>query len=185
MKKQFLLFCLTFCLLLCGCQKGGNEDFTQRILPAPEKIEIRSANSTVEYLPESSDYQKIYNAILPNWWKTTGDNKAETASNDALFSAEAPGQLKTTTNRTYRESGDTLLCFLYETQPLSWVNPTGPATEIQMIAFLLPTPSAAEENVKGVFTISKTTDIGTNEGLFAYYYPPEIASGFWDFLLHE
>jgi len=186
MKQRWLWLLPVLLLLLCGCNaKGGNDDFTQKDLPAPDRIEIRTGSSTVEYLPESGEYQKIYSAFLPNWWKTTGDNKSETAPSETLFAAEAPGQLKTTADQTYRESSDILLCFLYETVPFSWVNPTGPATEIRLVAFLLPNSVDTEENVKGIFTVSQTEDISTNEGIFAYYYPPEVASGFRDFLSHE
>lgn len=184
MNKLFV-FLLSVSMLLCGCghAKGGNADYTQRELPTPERIEIQTGTSVVTYGPDSEEYTKIWDALRPNWWKTAVDTP-DTAPDEALFMAESPGQLKTTSDRTTRDSGDTFLCFFYEEAPLTWVNADGSETPVQMVAFLLPPVAESEENVKGIFTLSKTSEIGNNEGLFTYYYPPEIAAGFWDFLIH-
>ena len=185
MKKQFmLLFALLF--LLCGCraEKGGNEDFIQRELPTPDRIEVRTQSSTVIYDQESEEYTKIWDTLRPNWWKTAADNP-ETAPTDALFMAESPAQLKTTANRTYSENDDTFICFFYENAPLKWVEPNGKAvTDIRLVTFLMPPRTESTETVRGVFLISKGTEIGINEGLFTYYYPPELALGFWSWLMH-
>lgn len=183
MKKRIVCLALALLLLLCGCnEKGGNEDFTQRNLPAPDRMEVQTGTSTVEYLPESEEYQKIYSTFLTNWWKTTGDNKAETASDEALFMAESPEQLRFTSDRTYRESDDTFLYFYYETEPFTWVNPAGPDSELGAIAFLLPDRVESAENVRGCYMAMEGTDFSSLKGLFAYYYPPEVAASFWDFI---
>ena len=182
-KRLFLVFAL-IALLLCGChqEKGGNEDFTQKELPTPSQIEIRTNNIYTSYDPETEEYAKIWDALRPNWWKTAAETP-ETAADEALFLAESPAQLKTTSNRTYAESGDTFVCFLYKDTPLKWVEPNGKTTlDIEMVAFWMPPMTESEETVKGCFLISEGTDIGINEGLFTYYYPPEIAAGFWNWL---
>lgn len=138
MKKRLFFLCLAGLLVLCGCNtKGGNADFTQKALPAPD---------------------------------------------DALFMAESPEQLRFQSDRTYRESGDTLLYFYYEKEPFIWINPTGPATELTVLAFLLPGPADTEEHVKSCFMAMKTNDVRDLHGLFTYYFPPEIAASVWDFI---
>ena len=183
MRKRISVLFVAVMLLLCGCNaKGGNENFTQKVLPAPDRMEVKNTNSTVEYLPETEEYQKLLAAIQPNWWKTTGDNKADTASDEKLFMAESPEQLRFKSDRTYAESGDTFLYFYYEKEPFTWVNPTGPDSKLTAIAFLLPNRVESEENVKSCFMIFEEQDVNSLEGLFAYYFPPEIAASFWDFV---
>ena len=183
MKKRFLPLLFLCLLLLSGCNaKGGNEDFTQKVLPAPERMEVRTGSSIVEYLPETEEYRKLYAAIQPNWWKTTGDNKAETAPDEKLFMAESPEQLRFKSDRTYAENGDTFLYFYYEKEPFLWVNPTGPDSSLTAIAFLLPNLVESEENVKSCFITMEESDFNSIEGLFTYYFPPEIAASIWDFV---
>jgi len=183
MKKQISVLFLVLLLLLTGCHtKGGNENFTQKILPAPDRMEVQTSSATVEYLPDSKEFQKIFAALQPNWWKTTGDNKADSAPDDALFMAESPEQLRFKSDRTYAESGDTFLYFYYEKEPLTWVNPTGPDSKLTAIAFLLPNRVESAENVKSCFLTMEKTDAGYINGLFTYYFPPEIAASFWDFV---
>ena len=182
MKKKLLSLCLAGLLLLCGCNaKGGNADFTQRTLPPPDRMEIQTASVTIEYLPESEGYQKLWAALQPNWWKIAAD-KPDTAPDDALFLAESPEQLRFQSDRTYRESGDTFLYFYYKKEPFTWVNPTGPATDLTVLAFLLPGPVDTEEHVKSCFMAMKTNDVRELHGLFTYYFPPEIAASVWDFI---
>ena len=195
MKKALFLLLLFAVLLLSGCNtKGGNADFTQKVLPAPDRDvyliagqsnmewKMKNSNSTVEYLPETEEYQKLFAAIQPNWWKTTGGNKADTASDEKLFMAESPEQLRFKSDRTYAENSDTFLYFYYEAESFTWVNPTGPDTKLTAIAFLLPNRVESEENVKSCFMTLAGSDIGSSEGLFTYYFPPEIAASFWDFV---
>lgn len=183
MKKTLFLLLLFAVLLLSGCNaKGGNADFTQKVLPAPDRMEVKNSNSTVEYLPETEEYQKLFAAIQPNWWKTTVGNKADTASDEKLFMAESPEQLRFKSDRTYAENSDTFLYFYYEAESFTWVNPTGPDTKLTAIAFLLPNRVESEENVKSCFMTLAESDIGSSEGLFTYYFPPEIAASFWDFV---
>ena len=184
MKKCFAVF-LIFSVFLTGCAqpKGGNEAFTQRELPTPDRIQIQTGSSVVSYEPESEEYTKIWDALRPNWWKTAAETP-ETAASEALFMAESPAQLKTTSDRTYADSSDTFVCFYYDS-PLKWVEPNGKtAKEIHLVTFLMPPRTESAENVRGFFMVSNGTEIGINEGLFTYYYPPEVASGFWDFLVH-
>lgn len=186
MKKWINFFLLT-ALFLTGCAqtKGGNEGYTQKELPSPDRIQIQTGSSVVIYEPDSEEYTKIWDALRPNWWKTAADTP-ETAALDSLFMAESPAQLKTTSNRTYLKEGDTLVCFFYESTPLKWVEPDGKTSkEIGLVTFLIPPRTETTEAVRGFFLVSKGTEVGINEGLFTYYYPPEIASGFWDFLIHE
>ena len=180
--KKYLIFLLALLLTGCGHAKGGNEAFTQRELPTPDRIQIQTGNSVVSYEPESEEYAKVWDALRPNWWKTAADTP-ETAADDALFLAESPAQLKTTSERTYLENGDTLVCFFYEDAPLKWVEPNGKSSlDIGLVTFLMPPRTESSENVKGFFMVSKGTEVGINEGLFTYYYPPEIAAGFWSWL---
>ncbi len=182
MKRWILALCLAFLLLLSGCNaKGGNEDFTQKVLPAPDRMEVKNSNSTVEYLPETEEYQKLFAAIQPNWWKTAV-NKPDTVPTEDLFMAESPEQLRFRSDRTYAESGDTFLYFYYEKEPFVWVNPTGPDSKLTAIAFLLPNRVETEENAKSCFMTLEESDFRSMEGLFTYYFPPEIATSFWDFV---
>ncbi len=179
-KKIILLFALVF--LLCGCNpKGGNAEFTQKVLPAPERMAVQTGSATVEYLPGSPEYEKIFQALQSNWWKIAAE-KPDTATDEALFMAESPEQLRFQSDRTYAESGDTFLYFYYEKEPFTWVNPTGPASKLTAVAFLLPNRVESEENVKGCFLTMEKTDAGYIDGLFTYYFPPEVAASFWDFV---
>ncbi len=179
-KKIILLFALVF--LLCGCNpKGGNAEFTQKVLPAPERMEVQTDSATVEYLPGSPEYEKIFQTLQSNWWKIAAD-KPDTATDEALFMAESPEQLRFQSDRTYAESGDTFLYFYYEKEPFTWVNPTGPDSKLSAVAFLLPNRVESEENVKGCFLTMEKTDAGYINGLFTYYFPPEVAASFWDFI---
>lgn len=182
MKKRLFLL-LPCLLLLCACAKGGNEEYLQKELKAPEYIRIQSDTSTTDYTPDTAEYQKLYTALQPNWWKTAVST-LDAVKDEDLFMAEAPGQLKTILDRTYRESGDTFVCFCYDSAPISWVEPRK-TTSIQMIAFLLPPAQESTEHTKGAFTISQNGTIGSNEGWFTYYYPPQITGGLWDFLEQE
>lgn len=178
-----ILLCIMFLLTGCAQPKGGNEDFTQKELPTPDRIQVQTGSSVVIYEPESAEYIKIWDELRPNWWKTAADTP-ETAADDALFPAESPAQLKTTSDRTYADNSDTFVCFFYDS-PLKWVEPNGKtALDIGLVTFLMPPRTESTENVRGFFMVSNGTEIGINEGLFTYYYPPEIASGFWDFLVH-
>ena len=181
--KKALSFILLLCFfLLCACAKGGNEQYLQKDLKAPESIQIQTGTTTIDYAPDTEEYQALFAAFQSNWWKTAVDTKDSVKAED-LFPAEAPGQLKTTLDRTYRESSDVFVCFRYENAPISWVEPRK-TTSIQMIAFLIPPASETQEYVytKGAFTISQNGTLGSNEGWFTCYYPPEIVSGIWDFI---
>jgi len=183
--KRWMTILLFLSLLLTSCAqpKGGNEDFTQKELPTPNRIQVQTGSSVVTYEPESAEYAKIWDALRPNWWKTAADTP-ETAVDDSLFLAESPAQLETTSDRTYAENNDTFVCFFYDS-PLKWVEANGKTVkEIHLVTFLMPPRTESTENVRGFFMVSNGTEIGINEGLFTYYYPPEIASGFWDFLVH-
>lgn len=177
------LLCITLFLTGCAQPKGGNEDFTQKELPTPDRIQVQTGPSVVVYEPESDEFSKIWDAMRPNWWKTAAETP-ETAATDALFLAESPAQLETISDRTYADNSDTFVCFFYDS-PVKWVESNGKtAKEIHLVTFLMPPRTESTENVRGFFMVSKGTEIGINEGLFTYYYPPEIASGFWDFLVH-
>ena len=75
-----------------------------------------------------------------------------------------------------------LSCIYYETEPFTWVNPTGPDTKLTAIVFPLPNQVESEENVKGCFMTLEESDASSMDSLFAYYFPSEIASSFWDFI---
>lgn len=182
MRKCISLLLILLLLTGCGNPKGGNAAFTQKELPMPDRMEVQTGSATVEYLPDSEEYQKLFAALQPNWWKTTGSNKEDTAPDDKLFPAESPEQLWFKSNRTYRENGDTFLYFYYESKPFTWVNPTGPDSQLMAIAFLLPDRMEAEENVKSCVLTMENAGIGNLDGIFVYYFPPEIAASFWDFI---
>lgn len=116
-----------------------------------------------------------------NWWKYTEED-LETASYSDLVTPIAPEVLKTTSWRTYRETGDTIVCFQYTENPIIWENAEGEMTSIRTIGFVLPEKNWSEDNTKGFFLISKSDEIGINEGIYTYYYPPELANHFWDFV---
>ena len=144
---------------------------------------VQTGSATVEYLPGSPEYEKIFQSLQSNWWKIAAD-KPDTATDEALFMAESPEQLRFQSDRTYAENNDTFVCFFYDS-PLKWVEANGKTVkEIHLVTFLMPPRTESTENVRGFFMVSNGTEIGINEGLFTYYYPPEIASGFWDFLVH-
>ena len=50
---------------------------------------------------------------------------------------------------------------------------------------MLTGKSESPENTRGYFTITREENIGYNEGLYTYYYPPEIAQDFWKFLTEK
>ena len=77
---------------------------------------------------------------------------------------------------------DTIICFQYTENPIVWENAKGEEICIQTIGFVLPEKPHSEDNTRGFFLISETEQIGINEGLYTYYYPPEIANDFWDFV---
>lgn len=183
MKKWIVFFLFSLLLMGCSQKKGGNEDFVQKELPTPDRIQVQTGSSVVVYEPESEAFSRIWDALRPNWWKTAAETP-ETAASDSLFTAESPAQLRTTSDRTYANNSDTFVCFFYDT-PLKWVEANGKTSkEIHLVTFLMPPRTETAENVRGFFMVSNGTEIGINEGLFTYYYPPEVASGFWDFLVH-
>ena len=91
--------------------------------------------------------------------------------------------IKTTSDRTYLTSGDTIVHFLYP-DSITWTKDNADTLNIRLIAFILPAPTDAEGLAEGAFTVAEEV-LGNNEGLYTYYYPEEIAGGFWKFLMHE
>lgn len=185
MKKKlaYILAFLSLLTLLTACEKGGDVEYMQKVLKEPEVIEVFTGSAVVTYEKGSDEYQKIWDTLSPNWWLTAKDTP-DTAPSDALSLADGPASLKTTTNRTYVASDDTIVKFLYEEAPVQWYQEDGSKLDIQLIAFLLPPAADSADNVKGCFTVSQTDSIGVNEGQFTYYYPAEVAAGFWNFLVH-
>ena len=160
------------------------EKYSQKNLKEPEKIEIISGANTIYFEKGTEKYNKIWVAIHANWWKHTGDN-AEFAAYDSLIEPEGPDELKTTSNRTYLTLEDTVIRFLYPSDPVQWRTSDGDLIPIKLITFILPLEGQEETNTRGFFIISQTENIGINEGLFTYYYRPELTNDFWRFLNTE
>ena len=157
--------------------------YPQAVLRDPDRIYIDVDGTDSIYEKDTEVYRRLVEVFRVNWWKYTQQD-LDFASDDVLETPMAPEQLKTTAWRTYREVGDTIVCFQYTENPITWEYADGDKIPIQTIAFVLPEKNWSEENTKGFFLISKTEQIGINEGLYTYYYPPEITSDFWDFIMN-
>ena len=155
--------------------------YSQELLPDPDRIYIDVDGTDIIYEKDTEVYRRLVEVFRANWWKYTQED-LDIAPDDALVAPFAPEQLKTTAWRTYREVGDTIVCFQYAEDPITWEYTDGEIIAIQTIGFVLPEKNWSEENTKGFFLISKTEQIGINEGLYTYYYPPEIAGDFWGFI---
>lgn len=162
-------------LFITGCSRERSVEYAQRQLPEPVSITVSLSDTDLTYGPESEEYRKLVDSLTPNWWKIQGERGLEEAS-----SVKA---LKTTSDRTYRRGDDTFVQFLYP-DTIQWTQDNGESIAIQSIVFLIPNTENALLDVEGFFTISQTEEFGDNEGLFTYYYPAEMANGFWDYLLH-
>ena len=175
MKQIRILLTVFLCaLVLCACGSEKDVAYVQRLLPAPESIAVLSGNgSTLTYEKTDEKYEKIYAALSENWWKTMEDG--------TLTDVTSLKSLKTTSDRTYLQSEDTIVQFLYP-DTIAWTQDDGSTLNIQLVAFVMPQSVDADSPVEGYFTVAKET-LGYNEGLFTYYYPPEIASSFWGFVI--
>lgn len=155
--------------------------YSQAVLQEPDRIYIDVSGTDSVYEKDSPVYQRLFKALQKNWWKYIPED-LETAPDERLISPAAPELLKTNTWRTYVELSDTIICFQYTQNPILWENADGEQTMIETIGFVLPEQSWSGENTRGFFLISTTEHIGINEGLYTYYYPPEIAEDFWEFI---
>lgn len=175
--KRFGIFMgiILMLLSLCACETQEEVVYAQRLLPEPESIKVVSGNSNkITYEKTDANFEKLYAAFQTNWWKMMGE--------DGLTEVSSLKSIKTTANRTYLEAGGTIVYFLYP-DAISWTLDNGSTLDIRLIAFILPDSTAAEGPVAGEFTVAKEI-LGNNEGLYTYYYPQEIAGGFWKFLMH-
>ena len=182
--KKALLF-LLIAALACGLlfradPKGGDVEYMQKVLQAPDRITVQLGASTAEYPKDSEEYWKLYDAMNRTWFHLA-QGKPETASLDALYMAATPKELKATTDRTYAENDDLFVCFLYE-EGFPWYEKKGDPLMIRQITFLVPERTATQDHVRGAFTVSQSESIGSNEGWFTQYYPAEMVNGFWDWL---
>jgi len=182
-------------LLLCGILAVGfltnpvkeyeyGKTYSQAELRAPDKIEILTTNNTIVYEKNTEKYHRVLDALRKNWWKYTEED-LETTPDDLLIAPPAPEALRTSANRTTMELSDTLICLFYTSDPIRWENYEGETIPIEIITFVLTGKSDSPENTRGYFTITREENIGYNEGLYTYYYPPEIARDFWKFLTEK
>ena len=182
-------------VLLCGLLAVGfltdpvkvyeyGKVYSQAELRAPDKIEILTTNNTIVYEKDTEKYHRVLDALRKNWWKYTQDD-LETASDELLIAPPAPETLRTSANRTTMELSDTLIRLFYTSDPIRWENYEGETIPIEIITFVLTGKSDSPENTRGYFTITREENIGYNEGLYTYYYPPEIAQDFWEFLTEK
>lgn len=172
---RILTAALLSALLLAGCKQEASVEYVQRLLPEPASIVVSLGSTDLTYEPDSEQYRLLVDSLTPNWWKVQGER--------GLIDASSVKELKTTSDRTYRRDDDTFVQFLYP-DTIQWTQDNGESIAIQAIVFLIPDAEDALLDVEGFFTISKTEEWGYNEGLFTYYYPAEMANGFWDYLLH-
>ncbi|MBQ2928400.1 MAG: hypothetical protein IJD98_07500 [Oscillospiraceae bacterium] len=179
-KHSFLILFLVLLLLLPGCQKGGDVEYMQKVLKQPDSIEVAMGSSTVCYEPDSPQYRKLYEALSATWFQTTFDTP-ETAAPESLFVAQTPEDLKTTSAGTYLQNDQRVIRFLYSGNML-WYHKANDASNIRLIAFLLPEAAETSDHIRGFFTASETGDMGINLGLYTHYYPAEMVNSFWDFL---
>jgi len=156
--------------------------YPQSVLQEPDRIYIDVSGTDRVFEKDSLVYKALLEAFQRNWWKYTEED-LETAADSLLISPIAPEVLKTKTWRTYVDISDTIICFRYTENPIVWENAKGEEICIQTIGFVLPEKTYSEDNTRGFFLISETEQIGINEGLYTYYYPPEIANDFWDFVI--
>lgn len=182
-------------VLLCGFLAVGfmtnpakvyeyGKTYSQSELKAPDKIEILTTNNTITYEKDTEKYHRVLDALRKNWWKYTED-ELETAPDELLIAPPAPEALRTSTNRTTMELSDTLIRLFYTSDPIRWETYEGETITIEVITFVLTGKSDSPENTRGYFTITREENIGYNEGLYTYYYPPEIAQDFWKFLTEK
>lgn len=156
--------------------------YAQSVLPDPDRIYIDVNGTDSVYEKDSEVYRSLVDAFRENWWKYTEDNR-DTASDELLTAPIAPELLKTTSWRMYVDISDVIICFQYPSNPVLWENSDGDRMEIQTIGFVLPEKTWSEDNTRGFFLISQTEHIGYNEGIYTYYFPPEIANDFWGFII--
>ena len=177
-----LILALTVTLLTDPQQEYDPEKiYPQSVLQEPDRIYIDVDGTDRVFEKDSAVYRSLLEAFRVNWWKYTEEG-LDTASYSELVTPIAPEVLKTSSWRTYREPGDTIVCFQYTENPMIWENAEGETISIQTIGFVLPEKTWSEDNTKGFFLISKTDEVGINEGIYTYYYPPELANNFWDFV---
>lgn len=182
-------------LLLCSILAVGfltnpvkmyeyGKSYSQEDLRAPDRIEILTTNNTIVYEKDTEKYHRVLDALRKNWWKYTQDD-LETAPDELLIAPPAPEALRTSANRTTMELSDTLIRLFYTSNPIRWETYEGESIPIEIITFVLTGKSDSPENTRGYFTITQEENIGYNEGLYTYYYPPEIARDFWKFLTEK
>ncbi len=174
--KKYALFVFMMALLLGGCGAKEPAQYAQAVLPAPDRIEVDTGNgSNIVYEPGSGNYQKLYDALSANWW-LTGENGTD------LREVTSLQDLKTTSDDTFRHTVGDIVYFLYEENPVRWDVTEEEQLSIGMIGFVIPEEKQEGGTaVKGHFLIAQKT-VSYTEGLYTYFYPPEIANDLWGFL---
>lgn len=172
---RILIAVLLTVLLLVGCKQEEAVEYAQRILPEPASIVISLAGTELTYEPDSEEYRLLMDALSPNWWKTMGE--------DGLTDVTSVKELRTSSTEVYRQNDETFVELMYP-EGIQWTQDDGSVLDIRMIVFRIPRAADATEPVEGSFVISKTDSYMDTEGLYTYYYPAELASDFWDYLLH-
>ncbi len=175
--KKCTIFAILMVFLLTACGQKEPETYSQATLPAPDRVTVNSVNSNITYEPGSENYEKLYEALRANWWLTGEDG----SDLKAVTSLEA---LKTTSDDTLRHTAGDIVFFLYEENPIAWDVTAEEQISIALIGFVIPeVEQASELPVKGHFLAAQTQDWGLhNEGLYTYFYPPELANDLWSFL---
>ncbi len=178
MKKVIFLAILAL-YLFTACGKEEPETYSQAVLPAPDRIVVNSINSNITYEPGSENYEKLCTALSANWW-LTGEDGTDLKKVTSLKA------LKTTSDDTMRHSAGDIILLIYEQEPLAWYVTGEERLDIRTVGFVVPEGNeAAQTPVKGCFLVSQTEEWGNNEGLYTYFYPPEIANGLWEFLKNQ
>ncbi len=180
MKKIALLFALLLLLTSCAAEPAR---YAQETLPRPSSIKATGGSNTTTYRAGDENYEKIFEVIARNWWKTAKDTPGSVGES-ALEDVDSVKRLRTSSDYTYVRMEDSLVRFLYEDEPMGWTVPNGEMVEVRELMFVLPEKTETEENVRGFFVVWRTDPGAVTEGIYTYYYAPELTNDFWRFLAH-
>ena len=121
-----LLLVVTF---LAGCSSDTPAAYVQAEgLPQPDSICIDNSSAELIFEPEDAEFQRVYEALMQTWWKTA-EETPDTVSASDLRKAESLKELKTSTWRTYRTSGDIFAVFRYS-DGLEWTDFEGETIQV-------------------------------------------------------
>lgn len=177
-----IIFFIVFCLFICGCDSAEVEIYPQSILAKPDSIQAENGSSVLIYEKGEETCEALYAVLTQNWWMTA-EGEPAVAENADLMMVGTVDELVATSESMDRHSDDIIISFCYDREPLQWAKSDGTILDIKRVAFVIPEYTEGGSNVHGFFTISRTENIGINEGVFTYYYPAEMVERFWNYQL--